>query len=187
MYKTLFFLYTLIGDNMLKWIFKLGVVMLITLVLLILIKSNHHIKDFIYDEVYNKNISFASINKLYKKYLGHNILFDSNTTKAVFNEKLGYTNKEKIDEGLKLTVSKDYLVPNLESGLVIFTGTKDNYGNVVIVEQIDGIDVWYGNLSNINVKLYDYIEKGSLIGNCDDTLYLIHKKNGEIINNEDKV
>ena len=45
----------------------------------------------------------------------------------------------------------------------------------VIVETVDGIDIWYGNLSNINVKLYDYIDKGSLIGNCNNTLFLVHK------------
>ena len=173
---------------MLKWLFKVGIVTIITLVLLICIKKNSHIKNFIYDEVYTKNISFASINNLYKKYFGSNILFDvKEDTALVFNEKLEYSEKVKDKDGLKLTVGKDYLVPNLESGLVIFTGVKDGYGNVVIVEQIDGVDVWYGNLSNINVKLYDYLEKGALIGNCDDNLYLVHKKDGEVLDYENKV
>ncbi len=173
---------------MLKWLFKVGIVTIITLILLITLKANSNIKNFIYDNVYTQNISFAPINKLYKKYFGHNILFDNKeNTKLVFNENLEYSAKEKIDEGLKLTVKENYLVPNLQDGLVIFTGTKDTYGNVVIVQQIDGVDVWYGNLSNINVKLYDYIEKGSLIGNCDNTLYLIHKKDGEILDYENQI
>lgn len=173
---------------MIKWLSKLGIVIVITLILLILIKANGNIKNFIYDEVYTKNFSFAFVNNLYKKYLGTNILFDNeNKTEPVFNQTLEYSKKEKIEEGLKLQVSDNYLVPNIESGLVIFTGVKENYGNVVIVEQIDGVDAWYGNLSNINVKLYDYIEKGSLIGNCDNTLYLIHKKDGEILDYENKI
>ena len=47
--------------------------------------------------------------------------------------------------------------------------------------------MWYGNLSNINVKLYDYIEKGTLIGNCNKTLYLIHKKDGKVLDYGEKI
>ena len=90
-------------------------------------------------------------------------------------------------DGFIYGVDGNYLIPSLDTGLVIFTGVKDGYGNVVIVEQVDGVDVWYGNLTNINVKLYDYIEKGSLIGGCDNNLYLVFKSNGEILNYEDKI
>lgn len=173
---------------MFKWLSKLCIVILITLSLLILIKRNSKIKNTVYDYVYSDYISFAKINKLYKKYFGDNPLLEEKiNVKPTFNEKLLYSKKEKIEEGLKLSVDDNYLVPSLDSGLVIFTGTKENYGNVVIVQQIDGVDVWYGNLSNINVKLYDYIDKGSLIGNCDNTLYLIHKKDGELLDYEDKI
>lgn len=173
---------------MFKWLIKVAFVTIITLLVLIVIKNNSKFKNIVYDYVYNDNISFSYINSLYKKYFGTNTLLDDSLhTVAVFNEKLEYSTKERIDEGLKLTVSEEYLVPSLEEGLVIFTGTKENYGNVVIVQQVDGVDVWYGNLSNINVKLYDYIEKGSLIGNCDNTLYLIHKKDGEYLDYENKI
>ncbi len=173
---------------MLKWLFKTFIVVIITLIILISIKSSSKIKNYIYDYVYNNNISFAYINKVYKKYFGNNDLLESKiSTKPVFNEKLTYNSKEKYKDGLKIVVNDNYLVPNLEEGLVIFTGTKDGYGNVVIVSQVDGVDVWYGNLNNINVKLYDYINKGSLIGDCNDHLYLVFKKDGKILNYEDKI
>lgn len=173
---------------MIKWLFKTGIVVIITLFLLILIKCNNKVKNFIYDYVYNDNISFAYINKVYKKYFGNNNLLETNlTTKPVFNEKIIYDSKEKYKGGLKLVVSNNYLVPNLEEGLVVFIGKKEEYGNVVIVSQIDGVDVWYGNIGNVNVKLYDYINKGSLIGNCDNILYLVFKKDGKEINYEDKI
>ena len=95
--------------------------------------------------------------------------------------------KEKIDNYLKLSVDNDYLVPSLETGLVIFTGVKEDFGNVVIIQQVDGVDIWYGNLTNINVKLYDYVDKGTLIGSCNNVLYLVHKKDGEFLNYEDKI
>ena len=173
---------------MIKWLFKISILVIITLITLIAIESNNKIKNYVYDYVYNDNISFAYINKIYKKYFGNNDLLESKLNiKPVFNEKLTYDSKEKYKDGLKLVVSDNYLVPNLEEGLVIFTGTKDGYGKVVIVSQVDGIDVWYGNIDNINVKLYDYIDKNSLIGNCNNELYLVFKKDGKILNYEDKI
>ena len=173
---------------MFKWLIKLLTVILITLLVLILVKQNNNIKNIIYDNVYDKNISFAYINNLYKKYFGTNkFIEDRLNNKPVFNENLVYIKKEKYKDGLNIYVDGNYLIPSLDTGLVIFTGVKDGYGNVVIVEQVDGVDVWYGNLTNINVKLYDYIEKGSLIGGCDNNLYLVFKSNGEILNYEDKI
>ena len=173
---------------MFKWLVKLCIVVLITLLTLILIRKNNNIKNIIYDNVYNSNISFTKINNLYKKYFGNNNILDSKLSmKPVFNEKLMYNRKTKFKDGLKLSVDDNYLVPSLDGGLVIFIGKRDNYNDVVIVEQVNGVDVWYGNLSNINVKLYDYIEKGSLIGNCNKELYLVFKKDGNIINYEDKI
>lgn len=166
-----------------KFLFKLLIVTIITLLCLIGIKKSNNIKEIIYNNVYDKNISFANINKYYKKYFGSLDIFKENT-KPVFNEKLEYTKKEEKDGVLKLFVKDNYLIPNLESGLVTFIGKKDGYGKVVIVEDINGINTWYGNLNNINVKLYDYIEKGSLIGDCDNYLYLIHKKDNKIVNYE---
>ena len=52
-------------------------------------------------------------------------------------------------------------------------------GNTIIVQQSDGIDTWYGNLSNINLKLYDYIEDNSIIGEAkNNELYLMFQKDG---------
>lgn len=173
---------------MFRWLSKLCLVTVATLLTLILIKQNQTIKNIVYDYVYSDNISFAYINKLYKKYLGNNDFLENKLNlKPVFNEKLVYSSKEKYLDGLVLSVDDDYLVPSFDSGLVIFTGTKEGYGNVVILEQVDGVDVWYGNLTNINVKLYDYIDKGSLIGNCDKELYLVFKHNGEILDYEEKI
>lgn len=173
---------------MFKWLSKILIVTIITLITLILIKTNSDIKNVIYDNVYNTNINFAKLNKLYKKYFGDSKFLDNKLNSVpVFNEKLIYSKKEKIDNYLKLSVDNDYLVPSLETGLVIFTGVKENFGNVVIIQQVDGVDIWYGNLTNINVKLYDYVDKGTLIGSCNNVLYLVHKKDGEFLNYEDKI
>ena len=42
--------------------------------------------------------------------------------------------------------------------------------------------MWYGNLQNINVELYDYVEKGKLLGEAKGTnLYLVYQKDGEYV------
>ena len=66
--------------------------------------------------------------------------------------------------------------------MVIYIGEKENYGNVVIVEGIDGIDIWYGNMETTSVKLYDYVEKGAYLGTVkDDNLYLADQKDGNFL------
>ena len=46
--------------------------------------------------------------------------------------------------------------------------------------------MWYGNIKTVNVKLYDYVEKGSMIGEVsDDTLYLVYAKDNKFLNYED--
>ena len=100
---------------------------------------------------------------------------------------LTYKNKEKYEEGVKLTVDKNYLVPVNESGIVVFIGEKEKYGNTVIIQRVDGIDEWYGNIENTNLKLYDYIKKGTLLGEVNDYFYLVYKKNGKALNYEDYI
>ena len=88
-------------------------------------------------------------------------------------------------DGEKLVVSKNTLVNNITSGVVVFSGEKDNYGNTVIIQGIDGVDIWYGNLENVSVSLYDYIEANTVIGETkDEYLYLVIKKDNEYIKYE---
>lgn len=167
---------------------RIMLVIILTLVVLISIRSNNKFKEQFYKEVYEKNISFASINKLYKKYFGEPLPFLDilNTkTEPVFSEKLSYEKKEAYKDGVKVIVEEGYLVPVLESGMVVFVGEKEGYGKTVIVQQVNGVDVWYGNMKNISVKLYDYIEKGSLVGEVDkNMLYLVYKKDGKVLEYE---
>ena len=167
---------------------KILISAVIMLVILILIKSNSNFKTNFYKQVYSNNISFTNIKKLYNKYIGNTDIIDKVVkTETVFSEKLVYESKEKYKDGVKLKVDKNYLVPINESGIVVFIGEKDGYNNTVIIQRIDGIDEWYGNVSNVSVKLYDYVKKGDVLGECNDSLYLIYKKDGNVLNYEDYI
>lgn len=179
-------------NNYTKLVNKFLITILITVITLIFLKSNNEFKTFFYKNVYDKNFSFSKVNKLYKDLFGSPIpfsdLIEKNKTSLVFDEKLQYKEKSKYLDGVKLTVSKNYLVPTLESGMVVFIGEKENYGNTIIIQQTDGIDVWYSNIKVSSVQLYDYVEKGSLIGETNDTnLYLVYKKDGKVLNYEDYI
>lgn len=170
---------------------KTLIVVLITVITLILLKSNSNFKTKFYKYIYEDNISFASINNLYQKYFGSPIPFSNlleEKTAATFNETLTYSDKKDYLDAVELTVTYNYLVPNLESGMVIFVGEKENLGKTVIIEQVNGVEVWYSNLSEVNVQIYDYLEKGSLVGEVtSQKLYLTFKKDGEVLNYEDYI
>lgn len=173
-----------------KGLSKILIVIIITLITLITLKSNTKLKTAFYKNVFEKNISFAEINKLFKDKFGKPIPFsdviEKKETKQVFNEKLEYSEKSKYLDGVKLKVSNNYLVPSIENGIVVFIGEKENYGNTVIVQGTDGVDIWYSNINTTSLKLYDYIEKGTLIGEAkDDYIYLVYKKEGKVLNYED--
>ena len=100
---------------------------------------------------------------------------------SVFNENIIYKEKTDYNKGVKLVVENNYLVPVIESGIVVYKGEKEGYGYTVIIQQVNGVDLWYSNIS-CDVDLYDYVEKGSLLGEVKDSnLYLYFYKNGDFI------
>lgn len=160
-------------------------VIVLFLILAILSKSDQAYKDMIVTNLYEKNISFTQIKKLYNKYLGGVIPLDKiePQTTPVFSENLEYTNESIYHDGVKLEVINNYLVPIIEEGMVVYLGEKENYGNVVIIEGLDGISIWYGNMETTTVKLYDYVDKGNYLGTTkDNNLYLVYSKDGNFLN-----
>lgn len=166
---------------------KFLITALVTIILLICFKKNSMFREKFYDVVLSDNFDFAYVDSLYKKYLGGVLPFSSIVpkTEPVFSEDLLYTSKSDYFDGVDLSVDGDYSVPAMSDGIVIFIGNKDNYNNTVIVEDKNGVDTWYGNISNVNVSLYDYIDKGTVIGISREHLYLVFKKDANVLNYED--
>ena len=166
-----------------KRIIKKAMLSIILLLLgLIINKGNPKLKEYLKINIYEKSISFTKNQKIYKKYFGKILNKEEISTKPVFSEKLVFSNEEKYNDGVKLTVENNYQVPVIESGVIIYLGDKDNYGKTIIVEQVDGIQVSYSNISTSNYKMYDYIEKGEIIGNTiDDKLIITFQKEGKYL------
>ena len=179
------------NGKLFKYVSKTLVLVCITLITLIVLKSNPKLQKTFYQYVFENNITFAKINKWYESKFGSAIPFSNwikDNTETVFNEKLQYKEINKYEEGVKLTVDNNYLIPVLESGIVVFIGDKDNYQNTIIIQQVNGIDVWYSNVNNSNLKLYDYVEKGGLVGETiNNELLLVFKKDGKVIDYQEYI
>ena len=158
---------------------KLLLSIIIFLIGMILVKTNPKLKPTIKTKLYEESLPFQKLKNTYEKYLGNILSVDKlSKEQEVFNETLSYNNLKKYKDGVKLTVSNNYMVPIIESGVVVFIGEKEDYKNTIIVEQIDGIDTFYGNIKANNIKLYDYVEKGELLGEANKELYLVFQKDG---------
>ena len=113
-----------------SFINRLLIVTIIFLSCLILIKSNNSFKNILIKYVYEDSFKFTKLKAIYEKYFGKILSIDKVAPKeeAVFNEKLEYTKANVYNDGAVLTVSDNYMVPTLESGIVVFIGEKEGYG-----------------------------------------------------------
>ena len=170
-----------------KYLSKILISIIFLLASIIYIKFSDNNKN-IYENIFLENsISFTKVNDWYQKYFG-NVIPVPNVVEeqSVFNEDLTFKNKENYLNGSLITVSNDYMIPSLQSGIVVFIGEKEGYNNTIIVQGNDGVDIWYGNIDNTNLNLYDYVKKGDLLGNVkDNSLYLVFMKDNNYITYEE--
>lgn len=136
--------------------------------------------------LYNQTFDFAYINKFYNKYLGGVLPKTKLRDETVSSDHVVYKEINKYYDGVKLKMNNQENIKVLQSGIVVFIGEKENYGNTVIIQGSDSVDYWYSNLENIGVKLYDYVLKDNIIGTIkDEYLYMVFSKNGEFLNYEE--
>lgn len=154
---------------------------------MIYINHNDKNKDLFKKYAFEQNFNFSYFTDKYNKYLGGvmpNIETPNDT--LVFNENIAYKNIDNYQNGFALEVENNYLVPILKSGIIVFVGEKENYGNTIIVQGIDGVDIWYCNVNLTEYSLYDYVEEKKVLGEASsDTIYLVFNKDGKFIGHEE--
>ena len=178
---------SLIKNLVFSMIIKSLIVVVLFLGSLIYIKQSNDNKNKFKNVVYNNSLSFAKIYDVYKKYLGDVIPFKNifkDNTKLVSSEKLSSEQIKKEDNGYILSVSKDYITPSITSGIIVEKKVSSKYENVITVQDKNGLNITYGLIKNTNVKLYDYIEKGEIIGQASEELYLSFKKDNKYLSYE---
>jgi len=171
-----------------KFVNKLLVLGILFVGVLITVKVNPTAASWVKTHVYMDNFSFAQIENWYNKYIGG--IFSSNDDEVtqVFSGTIPYTSLEQYYDGVRLKVSAGSVVESLLSGIIVSIGETEHYGNTIVVEQVDGVSVWYGNVDVSDVKLYDYVEKGQILGmSRSEDLYLVLMKDGAYLNYQDYV
>lgn len=145
--------------------------------------SDTNLKNY-QKSVFETSISFTTINNWYEKYFGSVLPINIKQPKVetVGSTKNDFKEITKYQDGWQLKTTKGSGINTLNSGIVVFMGEKENYGNVTIIQGIDGVDIWYGNITNVNLSLYDYVDKNSLIGEAkEDNIYLVLTKDGNFL------
>jgi len=185
---------TISYDSKIKYFRNLITRVLISIILIIcaciLIKVDDNNLLLVKEYVYEDSIKFTKINKWYQDNIGK-IIPDVKTTDSnmVFSSDDLKKNKyEKHLDGIKIELNKNEPISILYGGIVVFIGEKDEYGNTLIIQGNDGIDYWYGNITNINVNLYDYLEKDTLVGEANDNyIYLVLEKDGKYLDYDEYI
>lgn len=147
------------------------------IICLILIKVSPKAKDFIKTKVFNSAFNFSLVNKYYEKYFG-SLNINKSVDSQTVSGQISYEEGEKYLDGVSVKTLGNNVYA-IESGIVIFKGNKDGYNDTVIIQTSNGYDMWYGNLKNINVNIYDYVNKNDLISESNDKLYLVINKDNK--------
>lgn len=181
-----------IDDKKIKYLKNLLTRVLLSIILVISIsisiKINNNNISLINKYVFEANFKFTKINNWYQDNFGKIIpTVDNSDEMLVFSsEELKLMPYEKYNDGIKMTTDKYTSISTLMGGIVVFIGEKDFYENTVIIQGNDGIDYWYGGISNVTLNLYDYIDTNTLIGEtANDYLYIVLQKDGKFIDYEE--
>jgi stage IV sporulation protein FA len=118
---------------------------------------------------------FASVSKWYEETLGQPLaLLPMETKKETAPSPLSQyavpasgrvlETFEKNGQGIMIETGSQSSVEAMSEGIVTFAGKKEDSGKTVIIQHADGSETWYGQLENIDVNLYDFVDKGKTVG-----------------------
>jgi len=178
--KNLKYIKGLISRTLIAIIFVLGSIIYTNL--------NTNNKKLYKKYVLENSLSFTKINQLYNELFGEVDILkkqENNATSVFFNN-VKYSNMENYKNSVKLTVGTNETINVITSGIVVFIGEKEDLGNTIIIQGNDGVDIWYSNITDTEIKVYDYIESGSILGTSNsDYIYLTLIKDGKYISYEE--
>ncbi|MED1442307.1 MULTISPECIES: M23 family metallopeptidase [Aeribacillus] len=152
-------------------------------------------RDFV-SHMMEKEFNFAYVSKWYEEQFGNPLAFLKKQSKEESGSKesqyavpaSGKVLQSFKDTGQGVMIeTNNKTVEAMNEGIVIEAGKKEDTGLTVVIQHADGIETWYGNLEELNVALYDFVETGKPVGkvkqsqNQHGTYYFAIKKGDTFI------
>lgn len=178
---------TSVNNRKIKYLKNLVTRILISIILVIgiciIVKINSDNSMLVNEYFFKESLRFTQINNWYQKNFGKLLPNSGEVSELVFGSNdLNTASYEEYLNGVKFNLAKNSPVTLLNGGIVVFIGEEEGYDNTIIIQGNDGIDYWYGGITNVNVNLYDYLEKDTLIGETKENyLYLVLQKGKEYL------
>lgn len=158
------------------FLFKVLVSACLFLIVAIMFKNDGAIfekpKAFVV-EAMDKNFQFATVINWYEEQFGQTfaLLPKKQTEESVEEAQPSLPATGKVlqafeQDGQKISIETNMgeKVEAANGGVVEFIGEKPGFGQTVIIQHADQSQSWYGNLAEIDVKAYDYVEKSAEVG-----------------------
>lgn len=102
--------------------------------------------------------------------------------------------RDHVHQGLDIGAKTGTPIKAVASATVKFAGTKNGYGNMIILNHGNGIETYYGHCSKLYVKEGDKVEQADVIAAVGSTgnstgphLHFEIRKNGEYVNPQNYV
>ncbi|MFD1362926.1 peptidoglycan DD-metalloendopeptidase family protein [Lentibacillus salinarum] len=118
---------------------------------------------------FTEEFPFARINLWYQETFGEPMAISSQSTDE--GQAMALPVNGAVSEsfqangtGVMLAPEDDTDVSALQGGVVTFAGNDREVGKTVIVQHADDSETVYGNLSSIDVHLYQFIDSGQKLG-----------------------
>ncbi|SDH95878.1 stage IV sporulation protein FA [Alteribacillus persepolensis] len=70
-------------------------------------------------------------------------------------------------KGIVLETGENETIEAVKGGLVIHTGPHEEWDLAVAVQHYEGGEAWYGLMETVEVKLYDHVSAGTVLGTVD--------------------
>ncbi len=145
---------------------KLLTIIIFTMIVLIISNKSITFRNFLKNEVLDSSLDFSMFNKMVDKVTD---IFKSEITLPVSSN---ITSTEPYLDGIKYFIGENENVYAKDSGIVTKIENKEGYNNTIVIQQSNGKYAWYGNIKE-KVKLYDYVESGSVLGISSDEYYYV--------------
>ncbi len=144
----------------------------------IYIKLSDQNKEFFKTHLFENNLAFTQVNSWYHNTFGNILPSVQEPNVSYVGNMNEIETKERYLDGYKITTQKNTPITAISGGLFIYMGEKEGYENTYIIQGVDGVDIWYGNITDTDLKLYDYVDAGTILGVSEDDYYYIVMESG---------